>query len=76
MALKAATACCKNGLAEIKCFPVVLKNEHPNILRESQNRLSIDHGLVMIHKYYTQVQRKLLVSLKNISYSLFVELLY
>ena len=56
--------CCGDGLVEIKC-PLSVKDDHPDILREKPKSFLNEHGLVMTHKYYTQVQGQSLVSQKK-----------
>ena len=55
---------CEDGLVEIKC-PYSVKDNHPNILRGKPKSFLNNHGLVMTHKYYTQVHGQLLVSQKK-----------
>ena len=57
-------SCCGGGLVETKC-PYSVKDDHPDILREKPKSFLNSHGLVMTHKYYTQVQGQLLVSQKK-----------
>ena len=54
-------SCCGNGLVEIKC-PYSVKDDYPDVLRMKPKTFLNEHGLVMTHKYYTQVQGQLLVS--------------
>ena len=58
-------SCCGGGLVETKC-PYSVKDDHPDILREKPKSFLNSHGLVMSHKYYTQVQGQLLVSQKQV----------
>ena len=53
--------CCGNGLVEIKC-PYSVKDDYPDVLRMKPKTFLNEHGLVMTHKYYTQVLGQLLVS--------------
>ena len=57
-------SCCGDGLVEIKC-PYSVKDDHLDVLRVKPKTFLNEHGLVMTHKYYTQVQGQLLVSEKK-----------
>ena len=57
-------SCCGDGLVEIKC-PYSVKDDHPDVLRVKPKTFLNEHGFVMTHKYYTQVQGQLLVSEKK-----------
>ena len=56
--------CCRDGLVEIQC-PFSAKDSHPDILRSQKSSFLNARGLIISHKYYTQVQGQLLITDKD-----------